>query len=96
METAPLWVGIDVAKDQLDVALGGVDESWSVPNDDTGIQALRRRHLMVARKVEAHPTQLRAVLRNPALPVRQVARLSATISGVLPRPSASPPRSQRR
>jgi transposase len=40
METAPLWIGIDVAKDQLDVAIGGVDEFWSVPNDDAGIQSL--------------------------------------------------------
>jgi transposase len=40
METAPLWIGIDVAKDQLDVAIVGVDESWSVPNDDAGIQSL--------------------------------------------------------
>jgi transposase len=40
METAPLWIGIDVAKDQLDVAIGGSDESWSVPNDEAGIQSL--------------------------------------------------------
>jgi transposase len=40
METAPLWIGIDVAKDQLDVAIVGVDETWSVPNDDAGIQSL--------------------------------------------------------
>jgi transposase len=40
METAPLWIGIDVAKDQLDVAIVGVDDSWSVPNDDAGIQSL--------------------------------------------------------
>jgi transposase len=40
METAPLWIGIDVAKDQLDVSIGGVDETWSVPNNDAGIQLL--------------------------------------------------------
>jgi transposase len=40
METAPLSIGIDVAKDQLDVAIVGVDETWSVPNDDAGIQSL--------------------------------------------------------
>jgi biotin carboxylase len=39
METTPLWAGIDVAKDQLDVAMGGVNELWSVPNDDAGIQS---------------------------------------------------------
>jgi biotin carboxylase len=31
METAPLWIGIDVAKEQLDVAIGASGESWSVP-----------------------------------------------------------------
>jgi transposase len=40
METAPLWIGIDVAKDQLDVAIGGGGETWSVPNDDAGIESL--------------------------------------------------------
>jgi transposase len=40
METAPVWIGIDVSKDQLDVAIGGEDETWSVPNNDAGIQSL--------------------------------------------------------
>jgi transposase len=40
METAPLCVGIDVAKDQLDVAIGASGEAWSVPNDDEGIRLL--------------------------------------------------------
>jgi transposase len=40
METAPLWVGIDVAKDQLDVAIGPAGETWSVSNDDEGIGSL--------------------------------------------------------
>jgi transposase len=40
METAPLWIGIDVAKDQLDIAISGLDESWSISNDESGIQAL--------------------------------------------------------
>jgi transposase len=40
METAPLWVGIDVAKDQLDIAIGAAGETWSVPNDDEGIRSL--------------------------------------------------------
>jgi hypothetical protein len=38
VETAPLWIGIDVAKDQLDVAIGGGGETWSVPNDEAGVQ----------------------------------------------------------
>jgi transposase len=40
VETAPLWIGIDVAKDQLDVAIGGGGETWSVPNDEAGVQSL--------------------------------------------------------
>jgi transposase len=40
METAPLWIGIDVAKGQLDVAIGASGETWSVPNDDEGIRSL--------------------------------------------------------
>jgi transposase len=40
MENAPLWIGIDVAKEQLDVAIGASGETWSVPNDDEGIRSL--------------------------------------------------------
>jgi transposase len=48
METAPLWIGIDVAKAQLDIAIGAEGETWSVTNDDAGIatllEDLRRRN----------------------------------------------------
>jgi transposase len=40
METAPEWIGIDVAKEQLDIALGGGGDTWSVANDEAGIQSL--------------------------------------------------------
>jgi len=40
METAPLCVGIDVAKAQLDVAICAGGDTWSVANDDAGIQTL--------------------------------------------------------
>jgi transposase len=40
METAPLWIGIDVAKAQLDIAIGADGEAWSVTNDDAGIATL--------------------------------------------------------
>jgi hypothetical protein len=30
MKTAPLWIGIDVAKDQLDIPIGASGESGSV------------------------------------------------------------------
>jgi len=40
METAPVFVGVDVAKLQLDVAVGVEGPAWTVTNDDTGINAL--------------------------------------------------------
>jgi transposase len=40
METAPLWIGIDVAKQQLDIAIGSTGDTWTVTNDETGIEAL--------------------------------------------------------
>ena len=32
-----VWVGIDVSKTQLDVAVGQTGETWSAKNDGTGI-----------------------------------------------------------
>jgi transposase len=40
MESVPSWIGIDVAKDQLDVSIGAAGETRSVPNDDEGIRSL--------------------------------------------------------
>jgi transposase len=40
MTTEPLWVGVDVAKAQLDVAFGAAGDTRSVTNDDTGITVL--------------------------------------------------------
>jgi transposase len=40
MEPPPVWVGIDVSKDQLDVALGVEGQAWSVSNDEPGIETL--------------------------------------------------------
>ena len=40
METAPLWIGIDVAKAQLDVAIGATGDAYSVSNDEPGIEKL--------------------------------------------------------
>ncbi len=38
--SSQVFVGIDVAKAQLDMALRPTRERWAVPNDDTGIAAL--------------------------------------------------------
>lgn len=40
MTSAPVFVGIDVSKDQLDVALRPSAERWAVANDDAGIATL--------------------------------------------------------
>jgi transposase len=43
MAATPCFVGIDVAKAQLGVALRPTGERWAVANDDTGIAALVAR-----------------------------------------------------
>src|SRR5262245_33167125 len=40
MFDVPCFVGIDVAKAQLDIALRPVGERWAVPNDTSGIAPL--------------------------------------------------------
>jgi transposase len=40
MTSVPVFVGIDVSKDQLDVALRPSAERWAVANDDAGITTL--------------------------------------------------------
>ena len=43
MEQEAIYVGIDVAKAQLDVAVRPTDDRWVVPNDDAGIRQLMSR-----------------------------------------------------
>ena len=43
MEQEAIYVGIDVAKAQLDVAIRPTDDRWVVPNDDAGIRQLMSR-----------------------------------------------------
>ena len=40
MKTGPLWIGIDVAKEQLDIAIGADGDAWSVANNEAGIETL--------------------------------------------------------
>jgi transposase len=40
MSDMPCFVGIDVAKAQLDIALRPSGERWSVPNDTHGVTTL--------------------------------------------------------
>ena len=50
MSAPQLFVGVDVAKAQLDIALRPTGERWAVANDDAGIAAL------VARLQAVQPT----------------------------------------
>ena len=43
MEQAPRFVGIDVAKAKVDVAVRPTDDKWEVPNDNAGIRQLVSR-----------------------------------------------------
>ena len=40
MSDVPCFVGIDVAKAQLDIALRPSGERWAVPNDASGVATL--------------------------------------------------------
>ena len=40
MEGEPRFVGIDVSKAQLDVAVRPTGKRWVLPNDETGIEGL--------------------------------------------------------
>jgi transposase len=50
MTPTPVFVGLDVAKATLDVALRPSGDQWSVPNDEAGVAALvdRLRPLLPA------------------------------------------------
>ena len=48
MGQKPVYVGIDVAQDRLDVCVGGEEQVWQVGNDTAGIAALRERLLALA------------------------------------------------
>src|SRR2546430_17289849 len=50
MVDVPCFIGIDVAKAQLDIALRPAGERWAVPNDASGIAPL------VDRLQALHPT----------------------------------------
>jgi transposase len=40
VDRAQVWIGIDVAKHQLDVAMGAEGETLSLPNDEAGLRIL--------------------------------------------------------
>src|SRR5438093_8094718 len=75
MVPSPLFVGIDVAKATLDIAVRPTAETWSASNDATGIDALVLRlgalapTLVVLEAAGGHQGPLVAALVAAALPV---------------------------
>ena len=75
MVPSPLFVGIDVAKATLDIAVRPTAETWSAPNDATGIDALVTRlgalapTLIVLEATGGYQGPLVAALVAAALPV---------------------------
>ena len=64
MSATPYFVGIDVAKAQLDIALRPTGERWTVANDDAGIAALVER-------LQALPPTLIVLGSHGGLPARR-------------------------
>jgi transposase len=78
-EMAELFVGIDVSKEQLDVALcGRVTRGWSVRYDDTGVQALVKElrkltpTLVVFEATGGQETHIVAAIATAAMPLAVV------------------------
>lgn len=75
MESAPVWVGIDVSKEQLDVAVGVEGPAWSVSNDEPGIEGLvedlraRPCELIVLEATGGFEIPVTTALAAAALPV---------------------------
>ena len=73
MSEAQAYVGIDVSKAELEVAVG--EEGWTVSNDESGIETLleqlreRPIELVVLEATGGHETPAAAVLAEAGLPV---------------------------
>jgi transposase len=78
MNTPEVWIGIDVAKDWLDVAASGEDRPWRVANDAAGIAVLvealtvRAPRLIVLEPTGGLETAVTAGLLEAGLPVAVV------------------------
>ncbi len=78
MNEVPLFVGIDVSKDRLDVAVRPGGEAWQVPYDPRGINSLTERlrelapHLVVVEATGGMELALTGELAVAGLPVAVV------------------------
>lgn len=77
MTRKKLFVGIDVSKDQLDVAVHPTGESWNVPHTEEDISALANR----LQKMKPHLVVLEATggLQIPLAAAMGVAKLSVAV-----------------
>lgn len=77
MDTAT-YVGIDIAKDRLDIAVRPSGTSWSAPHDDAGIDDLRDRltglapSLLVAEASGGYERPVVAALAVAAFPIAAI------------------------
>lgn len=73
-----LYVGIDVSKDHLDIAVSAEGESWTVAHDDAGVSALVQRlqglavRLVVVEATGGYEARVVAALATAGLPVTLV------------------------
>ena len=78
MNEVPLFIGIDVSKDRLDVAVRPAGEAWQVPHDPQGINSLTERlrelapHLVVVEATGGMELALTGELAAAGLPVAVV------------------------
>lgn len=78
MSSSPCYVGIDVAKDHLDVALRPAEDAWTVANDPDGLETLIRRlkpaepRLVVLEATGGYEAPVAAALSTAGIPVAVV------------------------
>lgn len=95
MEVIPVFVGIDVSKAQLDVAMSPTGEQESFSNDETGIKALVKRLGAIGPALivlEATGGFELGIVRAPTCAELPVVTISLAKSETSPRPPVSWPR----
>ena len=68
MTTSPIFVGVDVAKETLDVGLRPSGEGWSVTNEEAGVAALVARRRSLSPALVRQPTKPPRLLSSTRIP----------------------------
>ena len=74
MTASDIFVGIDISKSRLDVAIAQGDQSFNCPNNEAGIQKLVRRlqrlnpHTILLEATDGYEFLIVAALREAELP----------------------------